>query len=68
MNWFKICKQYDKIKEPYRMWIFFYFMLPFILGLLLYNNDKTKFAGAIGLLFGCGIGIYRILYFIYEGA
>jgi len=62
MNWFKVHEEYDKIPEPYRMWIALYFMLPFFIGLALFDNNRTRFAGMIGILFGCLIGIYRIIY------
>jgi len=62
MNWFKIHEDYDKIAEPYRMWIALYFMLPFFIGLAIWDIPSSRFAGTIGILFGCFTGIYRIIY------
>jgi hypothetical protein len=61
MDWFKVHKDYDKITEPWRMLIALYFMSPFFLGLAFMDYNYNW---VIGVIAGCLIGIYRILYFM----
>lgn len=64
MDWFRVHRDFDRISEPWRMFIALYFMSPFFLGLAFMDENP---AWIVGIVFVCLIGIYRIIYVGYEG-